>query len=298
MSSDPRDYHRSSRNELPPIREVVGDALDSHGPRPPAGPSKHDRFQRPGHVSLSACAWAHSAPLRLFSPGPPRSHRERSPVSPPERTPRRTPPRDPSYEEPETSRPEVFVPPTTTNPQPATGPATYSYNVLRTQQGDLVDVRTPSSRAQGILRPTAIIEDEDDSHKRYRCDWPDCDKKYDRPSSLEVHRHTHTGSQPYPCQYPGCDRAFNVKSNMLRHFRSHPQPKSRKSGKQRADENQTDDEDDDEKWPEKSSSSRYFHQTSSAPFRLRPPSPKPILSLSPAATSASSKQQHSSSKRR
>ena len=72
-------------------------------------------------------------------------------------------------------------------PQPATGPAAYSYNVLRTQQGDLVDVRTPSSRAQGILRPTAIIEDEDDSHKRYKCDWPSCDKKYDRPSSLEVH---------------------------------------------------------------------------------------------------------------
>ncbi|KAF8586797.1 hypothetical protein K439DRAFT_1261109, partial [Ramaria rubella] len=55
--------------------------------------------------------------------------------------------------------------------------------------------------------------------KRHKCEY--CGKKFDRPSSLQVHMRTHTGSQPFPCQYPGCKRAFNVKSNMLRHFRSH-----------------------------------------------------------------------------
>lgn len=71
-------------------------------------------------------------------------------------------------------------------PQPSTGPVNFTFTVMREQQGDLVDVRTPSSRAQGILRPTAIIDDEDQSHKRYKCDFPGCDKRYDRPSSLEV----------------------------------------------------------------------------------------------------------------
>lgn len=126
-----------------------------------------------------------------------------------------------STDEP-TSAPPAYVYQTPTAPQPSSGPVPFSYNVLRAQQGDLVNVRTPSARAQGILRPTAIIEDEDESHKRYRCDWPNCGKKYDRPSSLEVHKYSHTRQQPFPCPESDCSRAFSVKSNMLRHFRSHP----------------------------------------------------------------------------
>lgn len=99
-----------------------------------------------------------------------------------------------STDEP-TSAPPAYVYQTPTAPQPSSGPVPFSFNVLRAQQGDLVNVRTPSARAQGILRPTAIIEDEDESHKRYRCDWPGCGKKYDRPSSLEVHKYSHTRKQ-------------------------------------------------------------------------------------------------------
>ena len=124
-----------------------------------------------------------------------------------------TPPHDRGRDATEASNTYTYSTTAHAHPQPATGPSSYSFNVLRAQQGDLVDVRTPSSRAQGILRPTAIIEDEDESHKRYKCDWPGCEKKYDRPSSLEVrltilsrifhtsliimqvHRHTHTGTQ-------------------------------------------------------------------------------------------------------
>lgn len=105
-----------------------------------------------------------------------------------------------STDEP-TSAPPAYVYQTPTAPQPSSGPVPFSFNVLRAQQGDLVNVRTPSARAQGILRPTAIIEDEDESHKRYRCDWPGCGKKYDRPSSLEVHKYSHTRKQRmYPAR--------------------------------------------------------------------------------------------------
>ncbi|KIJ49164.1 hypothetical protein M422DRAFT_161695, partial [Sphaerobolus stellatus SS14] len=55
--------------------------------------------------------------------------------------------------------------------------------------------------------------------KRHRCEY--CGKKFDRPSSLQVHVRTHTGDQPFICDWPGCARTFNVKSNMLRHMRSH-----------------------------------------------------------------------------
>jgi len=343
MSSDPRDYYRtSSRNELPPLREILGDALecpprstyprfDFHDVnRALPGSSKHDRYSHPSQhyprergptlapipqftplepssqrgvspaphpvrdflprePSIQRGVSPAPHPVRRFSSREPSSQRGVSPAPQPERTTRR----ERSLESSDNSKGH----PSSASaicPQPATGPTSYSYNVLRTQQGDLVDVRTPSSRAQGILRATAIIEDEDDSHKRYKCDWPDCDKKYDRPSSLEVHRHTHTGSQPYPCQYPGCNRAFNVKSNMLRHFRSHPPQKTRRSGKQKAEianDNESDGEDDDEKWPE-TSSSRYFHKSSTTDF----------LPLSPQGSSSvnsptSTKQFYSSSLR-
>ncbi|SJL16593.1 uncharacterized protein ARMOST_20119 [Armillaria ostoyae] len=48
-----------------------------------------------------------------------------------------------------------------------------------------------------------------------------CHKRFRRPSSLNVHKNTHTGATPYQCSLPGCDKEFNVKSNMLRHYRTH-----------------------------------------------------------------------------
>ncbi|KAK0199480.1 hypothetical protein DFS33DRAFT_1268348, partial [Desarmillaria ectypa] len=51
-----------------------------------------------------------------------------------------------------------------------------------------------------------------------------CNKRFRRPSSLNIHLNTHTGATPYRCSLPGCGKEFNVKSNMLRHYRSHANP--------------------------------------------------------------------------
>ncbi|KAK0215150.1 hypothetical protein IW262DRAFT_1243871, partial [Armillaria fumosa] len=48
-----------------------------------------------------------------------------------------------------------------------------------------------------------------------------CNKRFRRPSSLNIHHNTHTGATPYRCSFTGCGKEFNVKSNMLRHYRSH-----------------------------------------------------------------------------
>ncbi|KAJ6556119.1 hypothetical protein B0H19DRAFT_947509 [Mycena capillaripes] len=55
--------------------------------------------------------------------------------------------------------------------------------------------------------------------KKHVC--PTCGKRFNRPSSLRIHRNTHTGATPFRCPYPSCRRAFNVNSNMRRHFRNH-----------------------------------------------------------------------------
>ncbi|KAK0215380.1 hypothetical protein IW262DRAFT_1241020, partial [Armillaria fumosa] len=55
--------------------------------------------------------------------------------------------------------------------------------------------------------------------KRHICTI--CNKRFSRPSSLNIHLNTHTGATPYRCSVPGCGKEFNVKSNMLRHYRTH-----------------------------------------------------------------------------
>ncbi|KAJ7610594.1 hypothetical protein DFH06DRAFT_1485581 [Mycena polygramma] len=60
----------------------------------------------------------------------------------------------------------------------------------------------------------------------------ECGKGFSRPSSLRIHRNTHTGAQPFRCPLPSCGRAFSVNSNMRRHFRCHgttPRPRVRSS---------------------------------------------------------------------
>lgn len=79
--------------------------------------------------------------------------------------------------------------------------------------------RTLPTPASSKLSSTYIPPEDFDPDKRYKCDY--CGKRFDRPSSLQVHIRTHTGAQPYTCEWPGCARTFNVKSNMLRHWRSH-----------------------------------------------------------------------------
>ncbi|KAI0046318.1 hypothetical protein FA95DRAFT_1494207 [Auriscalpium vulgare] len=55
--------------------------------------------------------------------------------------------------------------------------------------------------------------------KRHAC--PHCYKRFNRPSSLEIHINTHTGVRPFRCPHPDCGKDFNVKSNMRRHYKNH-----------------------------------------------------------------------------
>lgn len=52
-----------------------------------------------------------------------------------------------------------------------------------------------------------------------------CGKRFNRPSSLKIHEHSHTGAKPFPCPFPNCGRSFSVSSNMRRHYRNHSQQK-------------------------------------------------------------------------
>ncbi|PBK87158.1 hypothetical protein ARMGADRAFT_939437 [Armillaria gallica] len=76
-------------------------------------------------------------------------------------------------------------------------------------------------------------DDDDDESKKHICTT--CNKRFRRPSSLNIHRNTHTGATPYRCSFPGCGKEFNVKSNMLRHYRSHTNPVSSQSSSSRND---------------------------------------------------------------
>ena len=48
--------------------------------------------------------------------------------------------------------------------------------------------------------------------RRYVCQT--CGKAFERPSSLEIHSHSHTGEKPFKCH---CGRSFSVRSNWKRH---------------------------------------------------------------------------------
>ncbi|GBE78900.1 hypothetical protein SCP_0200970 [Sparassis crispa] len=78
------------------------------------------------------------------------------------------------------------------------------------------NIRTPQRPAQQHLLPEHGASSEE---RRHRC--PHCHKRFNRPSSLNIHVNTHTGAKPFVCRYPGCNRTFNVNSNMRRHYRNH-----------------------------------------------------------------------------
>jgi len=54
----------------------------------------------------------------------------------------------------------------------------------------------------------------------YRCDWPECDKAFERKALLVRHIKTHTHEKPYKCPYD-CHYGTSHKSNLQRHLKVH-----------------------------------------------------------------------------
>ncbi|OCH93540.1 hypothetical protein OBBRIDRAFT_823982 [Obba rivulosa] len=92
-------------------------------------------------------------------------------------------------------------------------PPSYSANVYLSTPASNTDVHALQRVESGEQAENPSDE------KRHRC--PHCSKRFNRPSSLNIHVNTHTGAKPFMCRFPGCNRQFNVNSNMRRHYRNH-----------------------------------------------------------------------------
>ncbi|EED84399.1 predicted protein [Postia placenta Mad-698-R] len=82
-----------------------------------------------------------------------------------------------------------------------------------------LSVPTTPAGVSSMQQPDEADSVPGSEEKRHRC--PHCNKRFNRPSSLNIHVNTHTGAKPFVCRYPGCNRRFNVNSNMRRHYRNH-----------------------------------------------------------------------------
>ncbi|KAF3914369.1 Myoneurin [Dactylellina cionopaga] len=66
-----------------------------------------------------------------------------------------------------------------------------------------------------------LIIDERHSPKQFPCDWPDCNKKFNRKSDLQRHHRIHTNTRPYACTFAGCKKSFIQRSALTVHIRTH-----------------------------------------------------------------------------
>ncbi|KZT63893.1 hypothetical protein DAEQUDRAFT_760258 [Daedalea quercina L-15889] len=111
----------------------------------------------------------------------------------------------------------LSVPPFERFPRPdePKGPAPYPPNFSANPY--LSGAAGPPGGGQGLRGPPSPQDGPAGAEEKRHC-CPHCNKRFNRPSSLNIHVNTHTGAKR---AYPGCNRRFNVNSNMRRHYRNH-----------------------------------------------------------------------------
>ncbi|RKP26491.1 hypothetical protein SYNPS1DRAFT_21758 [Syncephalis pseudoplumigaleata] len=66
------------------------------------------------------------------------------------------------------------------------------------------------------------------SKRKYRCQYPNCDKSFTTSGHLARHNRIHTGEKNFHCPMEGCTSRFSRQDNMMQHYRTHLSGRSRR----------------------------------------------------------------------
>ncbi|KFX94592.1 hypothetical protein V497_02969 [Pseudogymnoascus sp. VKM F-4516 (FW-969)] len=65
-----------------------------------------------------------------------------------------------------------------------------------------------------------LVENEP-TVRPFQCEWPSCQKNFNRKSDLQRHFRIHTNERPYSCLTVGCNKSFIQRSALTVHIRTH-----------------------------------------------------------------------------
>jgi uncharacterized Zn-finger protein len=114
--------------------------------------------------------------------------------------------------------PGAYGPPPPLSPPSSAASMASTFDLPPTPHSQTILLSSPPL-PQIDVEDDGSTDDGDDPDRRHVCS--ECSKRFNRPSSLRTHLHTHTGFKPFRCPFPSCGRLFNVNSNMRRHYRTH-----------------------------------------------------------------------------